>query len=98
MFPFYISSLPCTAHSLLVDDSGLTSSPPYINVSVNSLCQDDNYTITVELGVRIDMVCFFLENVTAENGTAEVPSNMSQVEYCYRAVLSDGDGGVIAGI
>ena len=67
---------------------------------MNSLCQDDNYTITVQFGVRIleDMVCFFLENVTAENGTAEVPSNMSQGDYCYRAVLSDGDGRVIAGI
>ena len=65
---------------------------------MNSLCQDDNYAITVELGVRIYMVCFFLENVTADNGTAKFPSNMSQVEYCYRAVLSDGDGAVIAGI
>ena len=100
IFPFYISSLPCTAHSLLVDDSGLTSSPPYINVSVNSLCQDDNYTITVQFGVRAagSMNCNLQQNVTAINGSTKVPSKFPGQEYCYRAVLSIGHGEIIDGI
>ena len=100
IFPFYLSSLPYTAHRLLVDDSGLINSPPYINVSVNSLCQDDKYTIIVQFGVRAagSMDCNFQQNVTAINGTAEVPSSVPGQEYCYRAVLSIGHGEIIDGI
>ena len=97
-FHFVSHLFQCTAHPLLVNDSGLTSNPPYINASVNSLCQDDNYSITVEFGVRSgSMGCTFQQNVTAMNGTAEAPSNISHGDHCYRAVLRIGDE-VIAGI
>ena len=97
-FHFVSHLFQCTAQPLLVNASGLTSNPPYINVSVNSLCQDDNYSITVEFGVRSgSMGCNFQQNVTAMNGRAEAPSNISQGNHCYRAVLHIGDGD-IAGI
>ena len=85
-------SLTFTAHPLLVDDSGLTSSPPYINISVNSLCQDDEYTITVQFGVRAasSMDCVFQQNVTIMNGgKVDVPSDISGQEFCYTAVLNN---------
>ena len=99
-FHFISHLFPCTAHPLLVDDRGLTSNPPYINVSVNSLCQDDKYIITVQFGVRADgsMDCNFQQNATAINGIVEVPSSITGQEYCYRAVLSIGGGGIIDGI
>ena len=97
-FHFVSHLIQCTAQRLLLNDSGLTSNPPYINVSVNGLCQDENYTIIVQFGVRSgSMGCNFLENVTAINGRAEAPSNISQADLCYRAVLHIGDE-VIAGI
>ena len=97
-FHFVSHLFQCTAQPLLVDDRGLTSNPPYINVSVNSLRQDDNYTITVEFGVRSgSMGCNFQQNVTAINGRAKVPSEIYQGDLCYRAVLGNGDE-VIAGI
>ena len=87
-------SLTFTAHPILVDDSGPTSSPPYINISVNNLCQDDEYTITVQFGViaASSMDCVFQQNVTIMNGgRVDVPSDISlgnNLEYCYTAVLS----------
>ena len=90
-----VPSLTFTAHPILVDDSGLTSSQsPYINISVNSLCQDDEYTINVQFGVRAasSMDCVFQQNVTIINGgRVDVPSDISlgnNLEYCYTAVLS----------
>ena len=89
-----VPSLTFTAHLILVDESGLNSSPPYINISVNSLCQDDEYTITVQFGVRAasSMDCVFQQNVTIINGgRVDVPSDISlgnNLEYCYTAVLS----------
>ena len=67
---------------------------------MNSLCQDDNYIITVQFGVRAaaSMDCNFQQNVTAISGTAEVPSSITGQEYCYRAVLSVEDGKIIDGI
>ena len=104
IYYFKISHLfPCTAQPLLLDDRGLTNSPPYINVSVNSLCQDDNYTITLQFGFRAtrSMDCNFQQKVTAINDIVEVPSDILMVsgqEYCYRAVLSIEDGTDIYGI
>ena len=88
-------SFTFTAHPILVNDSGLTSSPSYINISVNSLCQDDQYTITVQFGVRAasSMDCVFQQNVTIMNGgKVDVPSDMSGQEFCYTAVLSNVAG------
>ena len=74
-----------------------------INVSVNSLCQDDEYTIIVQFGVRASgsMGCEFQQNVTITNGgRAYIPSDITLgpgQEYCYYAVLSNVAGG-IAGI
>ena len=91
-------SLTFTAHPILVDDSGLNSSPPYINISVNSLFQDDEYTITVQFGVRAagSMGCEFQQNVTIMNGgKVDVPSDISlgnDQEYCYTAVFSNVAG------
>ena len=93
-------SLTFTARPLLIDNSGLTSSPPHINVSVNSLCQRDEYTITVQFGVRAvrSMGCDFQQNVTIMNGgKVDVPSDIiilrqPEQEYCYTAVLSDVAG------
>ena len=44
------------------------------------------------------MDCNFQQNVTAINGTAEVPSSVPGLEYCYRAVLSIGHVEIIDGI
>ena len=98
-FHFVSHFFQCTTHPLLVNDSGPKSNPPYINAFVNDLCQDDNYTITVEFRVSTSgsMSCNFQQSVTAMNGTAEAPSNISEGDLCYRAVLSHGDG-VIVGI
>ena len=93
-------SLTFTARQLLVDDSGLNSSDPHINISVNSLCQDDMYTITVQFGVRAVgyMGCEFQQNVTIMNGgRVDVPSDIIMLhqfgqKYCYIAVLSDVAG------
>ena len=67
---------------------------------MNSLCQDDTYTITVHFGVRAagSMDCNFQQNVTAINGIAEVPSSILVQKYCYRAVLSFGYDETIDGI
>ena len=67
---------------------------------MNSLCQDDKYTINVQFGVRASdsMDYNFQQIVTAINGTAEVASSILVQEYCYRAVLSNRNGRIIAGI
>ena len=97
-FHFVSHLIQCTAQPLLVNDRGLKSNPPYINVSVNGLCQDENYTITIQFGVRLDSGnCNLLENVTAINGVARATSEISREDRCYRAVFSNGDGD-IAGI
>ena len=69
-FHFAFHLFQCTAHPLLVNDSGLKSNPPYIDVSLSGLCQDENYSITVQFGVRSggSMGCNFQQNVTAMNG------------------------------
>ena len=88
-------SLTFTAQPVSVDDSGLNSSDPHINVSVNSLCQDDMYTITVLFGIRAagSMGCEFQQNMTIMNGgKVDVPSDISGQGFCYTAVLSDVAG------
>ena len=68
------------AHPFLVNDSGLNSSVPHINVSVNSLCQDDEYTITVQFGIRASgsVGCEFQQNVTIMNGgRVDIPSDIT---------------------
>ena len=67
---------------------------------MNSLCQDDKYTINIQFGVRASdsMDYNFQQIITTINVTAEGPSSILGQEYCYRAVLSNRNGRIIAGI
>ena len=67
---------------------------------MNSLCQDDKYTINIQFGVRASdsMDYNFQQIVTAINVTAEGPSSILGQEYCNRAVLSIRNGRIIADI
>ena len=96
---------------LIVNDSHLSDTPSHILVSVNSLCQDDEYTITVIFGTQptdIAMDCDYqipnvtvkvakLSNEIAVNVPADILPGDGE-EYCYRAVLSDVQGRAIDGI
>ena len=94
MISFYLTF---TARPLLINDNGLNNSTaPHIIVSVNSLCQNVKYTITVQIGVRAsDNSCEAQQNVTVMNGgRVNIPSNIARGggQYCYTAVLSNGAG------
>lgn len=83
----------------MVDDSPLTDTPPHILVSVNTLCQDDEYIVAVIFGTRpIGTVkCEFqLPNLTIRivkpsfDVQIDVPADVvggTGYEYCYFAVL-----------
>ena len=82
---------------LIINDSGLNdSTAPHIIISMNSLCQDVEYTITVQIGVREsdNMSCMIQQNVTIMNrGRVDVDFTLNGgQEYCYTAVLSDVAG------
>lgn len=100
----------CAVDPLLVIDSLLDESPPHINVSVNNLCQSDNYTITVRFGTRPVgemQTCFVQSNTTIKDMVSSpdmedyervyVPEDITldeNEEYCYIAVLSAGEGDI----
>ena len=89
--------LTFTARPLLINDSGLNDgTAPHIIISVNSLCQDDEYTIYVQFGRRAsDNSCVVQQNVTIMNGgKVNVPSDVTNGggQYCYTAVLSNVAG------
>ena len=83
----------------------MTYKHPYINVSFNSLCLPDNYTITIGFGVILSSYndssynnsrCGILQNVTMKNdGKVKVPSDvMLEAEgmYCYNVVINTSQG------
>ena len=85
-----------TAQPLIINDTGLKSTDPSINVSVNSLCEEDRFIIKVHFGVRPSssaMGCNIKENITIINGgIVKVPSTVIQEtgeEYCYHALLTN---------
>ena len=84
-----------TAQPFFVNDSGLKSSDPTIDTVINSLCQEDTYTIKLSFGVKVPntVECQFKENITVVNGgKIRVPSNLTLEtgeEYCYRACMDN---------
>ena len=89
-------NFPCAVDPLIVDRR-YTDTPPHILVSVNALCQDDEYTVTVTFGTRSSGRCVYQQsNISME--IMEVPGSVQfdvpedlvgdGVEYCSRVVLS----------
>ena len=90
-----------TARSILINDNGLNDgTTPHIIVSVNDLCQDDKYTIYVQVGSRAsaNISCVFQQNMTVTNGgrvDVDFTLNGGQ-EYCYNAELTNVEGNTTA--
>ena len=90
-----------TARSILINDSGLNdSTAPHIIVSVNDLCQDDKYTIYVQVGSRAsaNMNCVFQQNMNKINrGRVDVDFTLNGgQEYCYNVELTNVEGNTTA--
>lgn len=110
-FMGYTCTLPYAVNPLIVDDSHLSDTPSHILVSVNSLCQDDEYIIAVIFGTHPTNMAYHCEyqlpnivvkvtklsNETIVNVPASIVLGDGE-EYCYLAVLSDTQGRAIDGI
>ena len=93
-------NFPCEVDPLIVD-CRYTDTPPHILVSVNLLCQDDEYTVTVTFGTRSSGRCVYQQsNISME--IMEVPGSVQfdvpedlvgdGVQYCSHVVLSNVQG------
>ena len=103
-----MNSLHSTVKPVLLNDSHLTEHPPHLLVSVNGLCQDDQYTVSVTFGTqRKGMMgeCEFQQpNVTRTlrqmfeeiNVPADIVPGDGE-DYCYYAVLINTQGRIIDG-